>query len=144
MTQTNTYLYSSTQNYLTNVGVFTGSASAYGTYDQNGNVWNWTDAVIGSSRSRGGGSWSSLYVFADLFSLNQFSNLTPNNARSDTGFRVATVPTTAPEPTVAVSLILACGLLLSRRRDPLFFSSSTLNANVCEAPLRQRVTDSVA
>jgi hypothetical protein len=42
--------YSSSQNYLTDGGAFSNSGSAYGTFDQAGNVWEWNDAVIGSSR----------------------------------------------------------------------------------------------
>jgi formylglycine-generating enzyme required for sulfatase activity len=38
--------YSAPQNYLTDVGAFTDSASAYGTYDQNGDVYQWNDTVI--------------------------------------------------------------------------------------------------
>ena len=42
--------YSSSQNYLTDVGVYgLNSDSAYGTNDQAGNVFEWNDAVIGSS-----------------------------------------------------------------------------------------------
>ena len=45
---------------LTAVGSFTNSASAYGTYDQAGDVFNWNDAVILSSYRGGrGGSWGS-------------------------------------------------------------------------------------
>jgi formylglycine-generating enzyme required for sulfatase activity len=49
------------QNYLTDVGAFTNSASFYGTFDQSGNVWEWTDldGAAGSSRSPRGGAWDS-------------------------------------------------------------------------------------
>ncbi len=49
----------SSQNYLTDVGAFTNSASAYGTFDQSGNVREWNDltGVAGSSRGLRGGSF---------------------------------------------------------------------------------------
>ena len=47
------------QNYLTDVGAFTNSASFYGTFDQSGNVvqWNDLDGVSGSSRGRACVAW---------------------------------------------------------------------------------------
>ncbi|MFM8866889.1 MAG: SUMF1/EgtB/PvdO family nonheme iron enzyme, partial [Ilumatobacteraceae bacterium] len=58
-TVTQSSSFSSSQNDLTNVGAFTNSASYYGTYDQSGNVREWSD-VIGNGSSRGlrGGFWS--------------------------------------------------------------------------------------
>ena len=53
--------YDSNQNYLTDVGAFTGSGSFYGTFDQSGNVFQWNDldglASSGSSRGLRGGFW---------------------------------------------------------------------------------------
>ena len=103
--------YSPTQNYLTDVGAFTGSGSAYGTYDQNGDVFQWNDAVSGSSRGLRGGSWD--YGEDNLRASDRFSG-DPEIEDFFIGFRIATVP----EPTVSVSLILAGGLMLSRRKRP--------------------------
>ena len=52
VTQSSTY--SGTLNYLTDAGAFSASDSAYATFDQGGNVWEWNDAVIGSSRVSAG------------------------------------------------------------------------------------------
>lgn len=54
-------LYSTTQTYLTNVGLFTTSPSHYGTFDQTGSVWEWNDYDGKSSKSRGlkGAAWTS-------------------------------------------------------------------------------------
>lgn len=92
MTQLNGY--SSSQNYLTDVGAFTNSASYYGTFDQNGNVSEWND-LTGSPSSnvgRRGGSWAD-----DGRELQ--STVGRESASSEeqeyTGFRLASPATTA-------------------------------------------------
>ncbi len=104
--------YSSSQNYLTSVGAYTDSASYYGTFDQGGNVWEWNDTIISSSRGLRGGSWT----YGEYFLQASYRNLdvAPTGEHYGLGFRVATVP----EPTVSVSLMLAGGLLLARRKRP--------------------------
>ena len=104
---TNSTSYSSSQNYLTAVGAFTQAHSYYGTFDQGGNVWKWNDAVISSSRCVRGGSWDGNDNFLEASARY---GIGPNFV----GFRVATVP----EPTVSVSLMLAGGLFLARRKRP--------------------------
>jgi len=49
----------STQNYLTDVGVFTNSASYYGTFDQSGGLYEWNDfdGAPGPTRGLRGGAW---------------------------------------------------------------------------------------
>jgi formylglycine-generating enzyme required for sulfatase activity len=53
--------FSTSQNYLTDAGAFSGSASAYGTFDQTGNVWEWNDldGTAGPSRGLRGGAYTS-------------------------------------------------------------------------------------
>ena len=101
--------YSSSQNYLTDAGVFSNSASAHETFDQGGNVWEWNDAVIGSSRGLSGGSWDDGYDGNSSFRLF----VDPTGKSSDVGFRVATVP----EPsTYALLLMTGAGALWWVRR----------------------------
>lgn len=111
VTQSTTY--DSNQNYLTDVGSFTGSESYYGTFDQNGNVWEWNDAVIGSSRGLRGGSWRS--AEGALRSSFRY-NLGPSNGSSLIGFRIAGVAS-VPEPTSIFLLgIGSLSMLLHRKR----------------------------
>jgi len=105
VTQTNSI---SGVNALTDVGLFSNSASSYGTYDQTGDVWTWNDAVIDTSdRGIRGSYWGSSGVGAYYRSDDP-----PTEANDDAiGIRLATVP----EPTVAISLIIGAGLLMGKR-----------------------------
>jgi len=107
--------YSSSQNYLTDVGAFSNSASFYGTFDQSGNVFQWNDldGSAGSSRGLRGGAW-----YSDAFFLSSSLRITgdgPSTENDGVGFRLAAVP----EPsTYAMALAgLACGGYLVRRRS---------------------------
>lgn len=76
------------RNYLTDVGAFANSPSYYGTYDQNGNVWQWNDLDGAPSPSRGlrGGYW-----FSGSLPLQSALFCTDTTARenNDVGFRLA-------------------------------------------------------
>jgi formylglycine-generating enzyme len=80
--------YSDSINYLTDAGAFSNNASAYDTFDQGGNVWEWNDAVIGSSRGLRGGSWD--YNVSGLQSSVSI-NFDPSSEDRFVGFRVASV-----------------------------------------------------
>ena len=102
--------YVGTLNYLTDAGAFSNNASAYDTFDQGGNVWEWNDAVIGSSRGLRGGSWS-FYGYGLQSSLR--FDLDPTDEYNILGFRVASVP----EPsTYGLLLMGAAALWWWRRR----------------------------
>ena len=94
----------------TDVGSYTGAASFYGTFDQGGNVWEWNDAVIGSSRGLRGGSWE--FNGFSLASSYRNYHLAPSVENYDIGFRLASVP----EPSSLVLSVLASGVVLLRRK----------------------------
>ena len=99
--------------YLTAVGSFTNSASAYGTYDQAGDVWTWNDAVIsGVGRGLRGGNWRD----TDSGNLASSARLLNDPAVEgiSVGFRVAN----APEPNSLMLLGLGGIILASVRRKP--------------------------
>ena len=110
--------YDANQNYLTDVGAFSGSESFYGTFDQNGNVWQWNDldGTSGSSRGLRGAGWDNN---AFPLSSSQRETNDPSLGNYLIGFRLAS-PVAVPEPsTCAMALAgLACGgyTLFRRRR----------------------------
>ncbi|MCU0779735.1 MAG: formylglycine-generating enzyme family protein [Akkermansiaceae bacterium] len=95
---------------ITDAGAYgANSRSFYGTDDQGGNVWEWNDAVVGSSRGLRGGSWAN--GENELRSL--FRNFSgPDSGGAGIGFRVASVP----EPSSMVAAMMFSGLLLTRRK----------------------------
>ena len=103
--------FSSSQNYLTDVGAFTNSESFYGTFDQSGNVFQWNDedglAASGSFRGLRGGTWLNDAFF--LSSSNRAPNA-PSGEFSNAGIRLAS-PVPVPEPSTLVMGLagIACG-----------------------------------
>jgi sulfatase modifying factor 1 len=88
------------------------SASAYGTFDQGGNVWEWNDGAGSSAHTwRGGSSMSSESHLESSFYLN----VSPGNENSTVGFRVAGVEA-IPEPTSMLLTMFAGGVMLIRRK----------------------------
>ena len=109
---TQTPNFSLTQNYLADVGAYSASASYYGTFDQTGSVWEWTDAVDGSLRTLRGGVWDSVGG-----SSQQYSVFNPAATVGYDGFRLA-APVAVPEPSTRVMglIAIACGGWIARRK----------------------------
>lgn len=86
------------------VGSYSGSASAYGTFDQGGNLWEWNDTIINTSnRGQRGGAWgdsNNIYLQA----ADRESDL-PSNEVAHLGFRVASIP----EPSSLILLLMIGG-----------------------------------
>jgi sulfatase modifying factor 1 len=105
-----------TQNYLTDVGAFTGSESPYGTFDQGGNLYEWIDlaGVDPGNAGRAGESWRFNFNLAASSTIIQTVN---TNALYSYGFRLANP---VPEPSAMASLAAGAvsigGLLRYRRR----------------------------
>jgi formylglycine-generating enzyme required for sulfatase activity len=73
--------------YRTDVGSFENSASAYGTFDQAGNVWEWTEEIGngGTRKCWGGSYWSSV---SQLPSTYSGSSNVPTQKSPAIGFRI--------------------------------------------------------
>ena len=101
VTQSGSYI--ANQNYLTDVGAFSGSESFYGTFDQSGNVYQWNDldglASSGSSRGLRGGNWDDGYPFYLSSSFSDSGD--PSSEDYYSGFRLAS-PVAVPEPSTWV------------------------------------------
>jgi formylglycine-generating enzyme required for sulfatase activity len=120
VTQSSTY--DANQNYLTDVGAFSGSGSFYGTFDQNGNVFQWNDldGALGSSRVRGGNFATSAIYLSSSGSLS----IAPSSDTFGVGIRLASpgsgpsaVPEIDPNSLGSVlALVLGSLGLLERRR----------------------------
>jgi formylglycine-generating enzyme required for sulfatase activity len=104
------------QNYLTDVGSYSGSSSFYGTFDQTGNASEWTES-LGDTTSEAllrGGAWN-------LNALGAGNGISTaiTTANYDTGFRLVAA---VPEPGTTGLMVsgVGCGLLwrlVRRRRD---------------------------
>lgn len=76
---------------VTSVGT-NGKSSAYGVYDHNGNVWEWTETLVSSNRLLRGGAYSTP---DPVFLASSYrGNNDPNTTLARYGFRVATIDDT--------------------------------------------------
>jgi sulfatase modifying factor 1 len=113
LTQSNTL--EGAQNYLTDVGSYSGSSSFYGTFDQTGNASEWTDPGSGESNALlRGGAWN-----LNALGAGNGTSTAITTANYDTGFRLVAA---VPEPGTTGLMVsgVGCGLLwrlVRRRRD---------------------------
>ena len=95
----------------TDVGAYTGSASYYGTFDQNGNVWEWNESTYYSScRGLRGGAFD---CDNNYLQASTYDGYNPSSSGCSIGFRVSEVP----EPSSVIALLGGlAGLLGIMRR----------------------------
>src|SRR5262249_4890984 len=108
--------YNKGQNYLTEVGGYTASASPYGTFDQGGDVFQWNEALISESfRVVRGGSWDNFSDLSNDLSASNWVTAYPTDVDWKIGFRIAAA---VPEPGALVLCVLAgLGLAATRVRQ---------------------------
>jgi formylglycine-generating enzyme required for sulfatase activity len=102
------------QDYLTPVGTFKNSVSFYGTFDQNGDVFQWNDSSNGSLyRGLRGGNWHDNWTFMQ----STDSLFEPPTEEDDVlGFRL--VESSIPEPTSVILTLGGMASLALVRRKP--------------------------
>jgi hypothetical protein len=90
------------QNYLTDVGAFSGSPSHYGTFDQSGNAYQWNDMDCAPTlfRERRGGTFEGVFTGSSI-SFWHSSTWAPDFQSSKIGFRLAAPAASAPPACVA-------------------------------------------
>jgi formylglycine-generating enzyme required for sulfatase activity len=74
---------------VTDVGFYTGAQSPFGTYDQGGDVTEWTDTAVSGNTAVRGGDWND--PAANLAS-SFLQSLPPTTVTSTVGFRLVRVP----------------------------------------------------
>jgi formylglycine-generating enzyme required for sulfatase activity len=84
-----------------------GGLSPYGTMGQDGNVWQWNETAIGSSRGLRGGYWDGN---SDFLAASYRNGRNPSVGTSVIGFRVASSEA-VPEPG-SITLVVCGGLCL--------------------------------
>jgi len=101
-------------HYRTEVGAYASSPSPCGTFDQAGNVWEWTEGITAEGRMLRGGAFNSSgdERFVPYLVNNQYDHMSPSFSDSDIGFRIVELP----EPATLSLLALGGMAALIRRR----------------------------
>jgi len=110
--------------WTTVVGEFENSESPSGTFDQAGNVFEWTEAILLGARVIRGGAYHASHSALRASQRSYIGNPAAVGS-SSVGFRIAHTP----EPTSMFLLLAGAGMLLKRR------SSRTYSFSISALPL---------
>lgn len=88
---------------LTPIGSYVASQSPYGTFDQGGNVFEWTEKLIGTDRRVSGASWSNS---GDRLAAAFWGHTSQEGENNDLGFRLVLVV-----PESGTGLLVVAGLV---------------------------------
>jgi len=101
--------------YRTNVGEFENSGSAYGTFDQGGNVWEWNETIVSEGSNYAWRGWRGGSFISDGNHLRASGRMSdnPTVANFNIGFRVVQA---VPEPSSLMALAGGLISLLGIRR----------------------------
>jgi sulfatase modifying factor 1 len=100
---------------LTPVGSFTGSGSAYGTFDQNGGVYEWNDDIYGPPGQRTARGGSIKYSNEWSLAASSLVTMDPTTENDTTGFRISRI-TAVPEAEYGVLTTVALAAVVFTRR----------------------------
>jgi hypothetical protein len=107
----------SAQNYLSAVNTFANSPSAYGTFDQGGNLDEWTDgtrtSTFGVTRVTRGGAWNSGGLNNDA---TPSSTALPSDRSNKIGFRLARSAAGNPNASASGTFLVKAGAAESALR----------------------------
>lgn len=98
-----------TYGYTSNVGAYTASVSAYGTFDQGGNIWEWNEGIAaeGAGYAYRGARGGSCYENTDNYLQSSYRDEgDPSNLGGNVGFRVVEL---VPEPSSIIALLCGVG-----------------------------------
>ncbi len=107
--------------YRTEVGEFQNSDSAYGTFDQGGNIMEWNEEIVYQDvnvacRGLRGGCFSYTGYLLASWRYNTYGDYRPTHESEYFGFRIACVPEPSSVLGLAGGLILLAGMTQRRKK----------------------------